>query len=207
MKKNILFFFFTIIIYTSFAQNNENYNAFSISPELYVGQTFQPNSWFPKLNTHYMFGLSLEKKSTIFIEKWHNTLNLSSTGFSMYFSNFGNNDVVGNAISILPFVAINLNEPATISAKFGLGTSYFTNKYHPINNELNTAVSTDFTWAFLMSVSYNIHLKNERLLKVGLGYFHHSNGHTQLPNSGLNTALASVSTNFELSKKLVNTVS
>ena len=39
---------------------------------------------------------------------------------------------------------------------------------------------------------------------MGAGYFHHSNGHTQLPNSGLNTALASFSTSFELNKKLIN---
>lgn len=207
MKKNIIFFFLIITVYSSFAQNDRNYNTLTISPEFFIGQTFQPNSWFPKLKTHYMFGVSLESKNSTFINKWSNTINLSTTGVGVFYSNIGNSEVVGNVISLLPFVTINLNKQETVSAKFGLGTSYFTKKYHPINNALNTAVSTNSTWAFLTSIYYNLQLKNERLLKIGVGYFHHSNGHTQLPNSGLNTALASISTSFELRKKSVNTTS
>ena len=207
MKKNILFFLLIITVYNSFAQNDQNYNTLKISPEFFIGQTFQPNSWFPKLKTHFMFGVSLENQNSNFINKWSNTINLSTTGVAAFYSNIGNNEVVGNAISLLPFVVINLNKQQTFSAKFGLGTSYFTKKYHPENNVLNTAVSTNFTWAFLTSIYYNLKLKNERLLKIGVGYFHHSNGHTQLPNSGLNTALASISTSFELRKKYVNTTS
>ncbi len=201
MKKLLIYFF---ISFSCFAQNNINYNILSIHPELFIGKTFQPNSWFPKLNTHYMLGLSLEKRSSVYIEKWQNTINLSATGISALYSSIGNQEVVGNAISILPFVAINLNKRETFLAKFGLGASYFTNKYHPVNNPLNTAVSTNITWAFLTSIYYNIHLNNNQSLKVGVGYFHHSNGHTQLPNSGLNTALVSISTSFELRKKFVN---
>ncbi|MEX1383936.1 acyloxyacyl hydrolase [Lutibacter sp.] len=204
MKKIILFFFFSCTVFISFAQKNENYNTLSITPEIFVGQTFQPNSWFPKLKTHYMFGVSLENKNGNFIKNWNSTINLSTTGVAAYYSSLGNNEVVGNAVSILPFVEINLNKQATFSAKFGLGASYFTKKYHPENNALNTAVSTNFTWAFLTSIYYNFQLKNERLLKIGVGYFHHSNGHTQLPNSGLNSALASISTSFELKKKYIN---
>lgn len=205
MKKNILFFFFSFTVLISFSQKSEKLNTLNLSPEFFVGQTFQPNSWFPKLKTHYMFGLSLEHKNANFLKKWNNTINLSATGISAYYSNIGNNEVVGNAISVLPFFEINLNKQETFSAKFGLGASYFTEKYHPVNNALNTAVSTDFTWAFLTSIYYNLQLKNKQLLKVGVGYFHHSNGHTQLPNSGLNTALASISKSFEFKKKFVTT--
>lgn len=205
MKKNIIFFFFSFTVFIGFTQNNQSYNTLNISPEFFIGQTFRPNSWFPKLKTHYMFGVSLENKNHKFINKWSNTINLSTTGIAAFYSSIGNNKVVGNAISVLPFIEINLNKQETFSTKFGLGASYFTKKYHPLNNALNTAVSTDFTWAFLTSIYYNLHLKNERLLKVGVGYFHHSNGHTQLPNSGLNTALASISTSFELKKKFVTT--
>lgn len=205
MKKNILFFFFSITVFNSFAQNTHKFNVLNISPEFYIGQTFKPNSWFPELKTQYGFGISLENKNANFINKWSTILNLSTTGVSVYYSSIGNKKVVGNSISILPYVALNLNKKETFSAKFGLGTSYFTKKYHPVNNALNTAVSTDFTWAFLGAIYYNIHLKNKRLLKFGVSYFHHSNGHTQLPNSGLNAALASIATSFELKRKYVNT--
>jgi hypothetical protein len=190
--------------FNSFSRNVENYNILNISPEFFVGQTFQPNSWFPKLKTHYMFGVSLENKKSNFIKKWSNTINLSSTGVGVYFSSIGNNEIVGNSISILPFVEINLNNKETFSTKFGLGASYFTKKYHLVNNPLNTAVSTKFTWAFQIFIYHTIHLNSNRSLKIGAGYFHQSNGHTQLPNSGLNTVLASVSTSFQLNKKLVN---
>jgi hypothetical protein len=201
MKKIFIFFFLSAYC---FAQNNDNYEGLNLSPELFFGQTFQPNSWFPKLKSHYMLGISFEKKNSIFKNKWSNTINLSSTGVGLYYSSLGNNEVVGNAISILPFVEINLNEKETFSGKFALGTSYFTTQYHPINNPLNTAVSSKFTWAFQTFIYYKFRLNNARSLKVGAGYFHHSNGHTQLPNSGLNTALASFSTSFELNKKLIN---
>jgi hypothetical protein len=207
MKKNIIFFFLSFTVFIGFTQNNQSYNTLSLSPEFFIGQTFQPNSWFPKLKTHYMFGVGLESKNYKFINKWSNTINLSTTGIAAFYSSIGNNKVVGNAISLLPFVEINLNKQETFSTKFGLGASYFTEKYHPENNALNTAVSTDFTWAFLTAIYYNFQLKNKRLLKIGVGYFHHSNGHTQLPNSGLNTALVSISTNFELKRKYVNIAS
>ena len=54
-----------------------------------------------------------------------------------------------------------------------------------------------------MFLYYDIIKKKKSNWRVGLGYFHHSNGHTKLPNQGLNSFLFSLSrqSNYNLKKK------
>jgi len=200
MKKILIL---SLIIGVCPIQKNWSQNTASISPELLLGKTFKPNSWFPEFNGHFTLGVGYEVDNEEIKNEWKSILNLASTGIAVYYSNFGNDEIVGDAISLIPFININLNKKETLAFKFGLGTSYFFKKYHPEDNPINTAVSTDFTWAFQAFLYYNAHLKNNKTIKVGTGYLHQSNGHVQLPNAGLNTVLLSLSTSFEVSKKYV----
>ena len=78
----------------------------------------------------------------------------------------------------------------------GLGSSYFTQEYngttYSYNNIIdnnNRAISTRFTWAFKAFLYYDVLNERKASLRLGAGFHHQSNGHTSLPNQGLNTFL------------------
>lgn len=74
-----------------------------------------------------------------------------------------------------------------------IGASYFTKKHDREDNFGNQAISTDFVWSFRSFIYYKLAKENPSSWQIGLGFFHHSNGHTLLPNQGLNSVLFSVS--------------
>ncbi|WP_298366601.1 acyloxyacyl hydrolase [uncultured Lutibacter sp.] len=172
----------------------------TIRPEILIGKTLPSNKIFPKTNPQFNIGLNFEKRQLSEDREWEKILNYPNTGISLYYSNFGNNEVLGNAVSLLPFILFNLNSKETLSVKFGLGASYFNKQYHSINNSTNSAISSKLTWALQAFIYYNISVSNFREFRIGAGYFHHSNGHTKLPNLGLNSVLFSVSTPINIVK-------
>ena len=172
----------------------------TIRPEILIGKTLPSNKIFPKTDPQFNIGLNFEKRQLSEDREWEKILNYPTTGISLYYSNFGNNEVLGNAVSLLPFILFNLNSKETLSVKFGLGASYFNKQYHSINNSTNSAISSKLTWALQAFIYYNISVSNFREFRIGAGYFHHSNGHTKLPNLGLNSVLFSVSTPINIVK-------
>jgi hypothetical protein len=97
----------------------------------------------------------------------------------------------------MPFIKFDISNNKRFSALLSVGTSYFTNKFNEEKNFGNKAVSTDFVWSFRSFFYYKLSRKKNPF-SVGLGFFHHSNGHTRLPNQGLNSVLVS------FSKPLIN---
>lgn len=94
-----------------------------------------------------------------------------------------------------------------------LGVSYFTKSYtgttfslnNPFENN-NNAISTKVTWSLKSFFYYDFLRSNNNNWRLGVGYFHHSNGHTKFPNQGLNSFLFSVSkqSNYDLSSTRKN---
>src|SRR5690606_25696871 len=115
------------------------------------------------------------------------------TGFSLALTDFGNLDSLGVAITAMPYIEFRAFGSNRWKMLTGIGASYFTEKHHPETNPNNKAVTTDITWAFELFLNYLI-LDAEKVdWRVGLGYSHHSNGHTRLLNQGYNSFLLSLS--------------
>nr|WP_262895924.1 acyloxyacyl hydrolase [Marivirga aurantiaca] len=113
-------------------------------------------------------------------------------GLNVSFHNLGNNSLFGNELNLLPVVGFPLKKGII---QLGLGVSYFTKTYR--DNPLNKAVGSHITWCFQSFYYRNFLLASGKSLRIGFGYLHGSNGHTQLPNFGLNSAALS----FGLYKK------
>ena len=65
-----------------------------------------------------------------------------------------------------------------------------------MTNKTNKAIGSNFTWAFQLFLYYKLNINDRLNLKFGGGYLHNSNGHTQLPNYGLNSAMISISSQY-----------
>lgn len=174
-------------------ENSWKQNSGMLMPELLFGQTFESNDGFPDTGLQYqaIFGFARDHSNNP--QEWAYRLKRPITGISLGVTNFGNLDSLGVAFTVLPFIEFKIFKSKRISALVGMGASYFTQEFDPITNPNNQAVTTDFTWAYRAHFYYNF-LSTDRMdWRFGIGYAHHSNGHTRLLNQGFNSALASVS--------------
>jgi len=100
----------------------------------------------------------------------------------------GNDSIYGQEVSLMP--VIELKSGKKWSFRLGLGVSYFSKTY--LDSERNLAVGSNINWGFQTNLYRYIPIKNNNQLKVGAAFLHGSNGHTQLPNYGINSAVISV---------------
>lgn len=168
-----------------------------------VGRTIPANFFFPETkeqqNINIFFGKTNYKSDVA----WARHLKYPKTGYLLSYTDFGNPKEVGRAISFMPFMDLIIfnNWTKGMSLQTGLGGSYFNVLYDKETNPTNLAISTNFSWSFRAFMHYRIVDKRDFNIKFGVGYIHNSNGHIRLPNSGLNSFLATVQSEFYIPKK------
>lgn len=169
---------------------HDSISSFTLFSELNLGHSFTDYNEFPRRNPQYNILLNFGWGNLN--KNWTDKLKRATTGFSIGYSNFGNNESLGSAYSFMPFIKFDFSKTKRFSALFSIGTSLFTKEFNEQTNFGNKAISTDFVWSFRSFFYYNLSEK-ENPFSIGLGFFHHSNGHTRLPNQGINSALVSLS--------------
>lgn len=166
--------------------------ALVITPEFLLGKTTESNDFFPdrKLQKQFMVGLARYHSKNP--GEWAYWLKGPTTGVSLGYTDFGNLDSLGVAITVMPYIEFGLFKQKRITALVAMGGSYFTEKYDPVTNPNNRAVTTDLTWAYRTYFYFNFLRGDQVDYKLGVGYSHHSNGHTKLDNQGYNSFLVSL---------------
>ena len=157
---------------------------------------------FPSSSVQQALTLSIGKQSAD-TTNWGRYYRFPETGVSIFASNLGNNKVFGNQFSFLPFIRFKvLNQTKPLYIKLALGVTYFTTHFDSINNIENLSNGSSFTWGFQAMLYKTIYQKENFNLKIVGGYSHHSNGHTQIPNFGLNSALFGISAQWKKDEKV-----
>ncbi len=174
-------------------ENNWKENSETLMPEFMIGQTFESNDGFPDTSLQKQLVFSIGRKHDYNPQEWAYRLKRPKTGLSFSITDFGNIDSLGLGFTLLPYIEFNLLKKQNLTALVGIGGSYFTEEYDAVTNPQNQAVTTDFTWAFKLNFYYNVYQSRNIDWRVGVGYAHHSNGHSRLLNQGFNSALMSVS--------------
>ncbi len=197
--KVIIFLILSLFYQINFAQNSDN---IFLNLDFSIGKTSPPNFNFPKINSQKSLMIGFGQTHFDKNLEWAKQLNYPETGITFSCTDFGNSLVLGQAISVTPFLDIKLFNQSTqkINLKTELGFSYFNKTFDVIDNPINKAISSNFTWAFRMSLYYKILEKENYNLKLGLGYFHNSNGHLRLPNNGLNVFTVNLASQIGLKK-------
>ena len=195
---HILLFGF-IINYYSFAQDevHNSTRSFFIEPEFMLGNVVKTKSIFPErdLRQAYFINVGFYNNSET---GWSRYYNYPFTGFSFFYSDLGNDSIFGKELNVSTFIAYNLSRHKfnAWQIRLGLGLSYFTKHYNAENNIINDAVGSSFTWGFQAFLYRNIVLTPQLHLKIGGGFLHGSNGHTKLPNYGINSAMGSIALKY-----------
>ncbi|MCA0133776.1 acyloxyacyl hydrolase [Winogradskyella alexanderae] len=166
---------------------------------MHLGKTLEANTDFPKTSLQKSVFLSYGVYNFKPNKEWAARLNYPKTGIALGYTDFGNSDKIGQAISLYPFIEFAILRKATpnLNLQIGIGASYTNTQFDAIENPFNRAITTDLNWSFRSFLYYDIYKKQKTDYRLGLGYLHHSNGHTRLPNQGLNSLAFSLSAKFD----------
>ncbi|MDH7444450.1 acyloxyacyl hydrolase [Aquimarina sp. 2201CG14-23] len=193
-------YYYLLILFVSISLNGQisdrsEENSFFIIPEVLLGKTMEANTFFPKTDVQKGFFLSLGNTNFYDDKEWKARLGYPRTGVSIGFTDFGNKEKVGYAYTIMPFVEFGLFKKNRHRFNFHIafGASYLNRQFDSETNPFNKGITTKVNWSYRSFLYYDIFKRNRLNWRLGLGYLHHSNGHTRLPNQGLNSFLLSVS--------------
>ncbi|WP_111685447.1 acyloxyacyl hydrolase [Winogradskyella tangerina] len=178
-----------------------------IIPELQIGKTIPANTDFPDTDFQKSAFLSVGTYNFSEDKEWAARLNYPRTGLTIGYTDFGNSDKVGHALTLLPFIEFDILKKhiPKLNLQVGVGTAYVNKQFDSITNPLNRAITTKFSWAFRSFLYYDVLNTENVTWRFGLGYLHQSNGHTRLPNQGLNSLAASISARFDRRKEQIET--
>ncbi len=198
MKKQLTTILLLISVLT-YAQTEVNWkkSAFTFTPEFLLGKTMESNDGFPSTNLQKQLLFNFGRDHLNNPQQWAQELKAPKTGLAIGVTDFGNLDSLGIAITAMPFIEFKAFRSERWKILTGMGASYFTKKYDAETNPKNQAVTTDITWAFRMYLYYQFLATKNIDWRLGLGYSHHSNGHTKLLNQGYNSFLLSLSADIK----------
>ncbi|HLG34607.1 MAG TPA: acyloxyacyl hydrolase [Bacteroidia bacterium] len=135
------------------------------------------------------FQLDYGKQTTGKI-RWHENYNYPKTGFSLVYLDFGNPDVLGTGICILPYIDLPLvrNDKFLFSLRLAEGLGYTTKKFEVDENHKNTAIGSKLNACIQIFFQTSYKISRSTDFKLSLGLTHFSNGSYSTPNIGINNA-------------------
>ncbi len=143
----VLFIIFPMLFYAQdFSQKSAK--PLQLTSEFMLGWMNKSNENFPEKKLKKQLSFSVGKYHEEKQQEWAQRLKGIKTGFSIGFSDFGNQENLGFGVSAMPFVEFPLFTNKKLKLHTSLGAAYHTRKYHPQRNPFNEAVSTSFTWAY-----------------------------------------------------------
>jgi len=121
-------------------------------------------------------------------KSWHSAFKYPLSGFGINYSQLGNDTVLGQAISLYPqwFIQIRKQKKLQINIKLGVGLAYFTKHYNRIDNPENEIIGSRITNFTTLGANISYRFMPQLSIFAGASLMHYSNGHTSIPNIGMN---------------------
>ncbi|MEZ4779252.1 MAG: acyloxyacyl hydrolase [Flavobacteriaceae bacterium] len=201
--KNLLTTLFLFATIAAISQESVSFKSSGkvITPEFMLGISAEANDFFPDRSLQKQLIVGFGKEHYNNPQEWAYWLNAPKTEITLGVTDFGNTKEIGYGFSVMPIIEFNIFKSKRLKVITGMGASYFPIKYDPVDNFYNQAITTDISWSFRAGFNYEF-LQNPKIdWRLGIGYYHHSNGHTKLPNQGLNSFLMSVSADIKYPEK------
>lgn len=197
-KKNIVLITLVLLcVNVGFGQ--EQYSNF-VTPEYTFGKTSITNTGFPDVGFHSALFLNFGSFQNTNPNEWAHRLNQPKTGISIGLARYGEDDVLGYSVSVMPNIEFGLGS-SNFGLHLGFGAAYFNKRFDLLDNLFNEKIATRINFSYRTMLFYNLSPKQKMNLRLGLGYYHQSNGHTRFPNQGLNSFVTSISAAFGYNKE------
>ncbi len=129
------------------------------------------------------------QKQTNGTKSWHHYWGFPRFEGVFGLMNFGNNEVLGTALSLAPGFRFTLKKwnKTGLYLHYATGIAYLSKKFNPINNPSNNAIGSNYNNMSRLKLGFERVLTRDLNLLLGFSFNHFSNGLTRSPNSGINT--------------------
>ena len=215
--KNIVFFLISILLINSTVVAQSAYSKFrlksfghkknrtniQIEARVYYGFTMSHHTELEPFNAHVpAFELSIIK-DTYGKKDWERVHNYPIIGLSFFYSSLAKNPAVGQSFAAYPFITFPVLRTVRnfFGLKLGIGLSYLTKTFDPIENYKNIAIGSHLNVAINLMAEYRLKLNKTTEFSAGLSLIHFSNGSMATPNYGLNMPMMSVGVSKRLAKE------
>lgn len=131
---------------------------------------------------------------------WHQYYNYPRGGAEIIYADLGNSAELGYALGFIPCLDIRTKgESGKWRFKIGFGVAYFNKPFDPVTNSKNYYIGSSVVNMTHFSFRRENKINDNLACVFGLSMIHSSNGHTTLPNVGLN--MFSIDAGILFSKK------
>lgn len=193
IQKVLIPLFFLLFTITVNAQDEPKARLL-LETEILAGKLVPHAPNFPDSPISSGISLNVLKWNPSVTEGWESFYNHPQYGLSLGAHWFGNNEVLGQQYSLVPYFILPTRRDwrKGVQLRVGLGMNYFTTWYDEEKNPTNDFVGSPLTWSFQMAAHKTWFPSDKLNVRAGIVLLHASNGHTTIPNFGLNSVLASV---------------
>ncbi|MCA1750570.1 MAG: acyloxyacyl hydrolase [Flavobacteriales bacterium] len=126
---------------------------------------------------------------------WHHHFNFPSWGVSASVYDLGS-PRLGTGGAALAFLDMPLDGRRRFGITAGIGAGYVSRPFDPETNFHNGAIGSRLNSALEMTAYGRITFSERWTAKAGIGVRHFSNGSMQVPNSGINLAVAKIAVQY-----------
>ena len=192
MKKTLLFIFifFALIVQAQKYNPNDHFHSkMNVSGSYYWGTIFKHSSKFGPDVTQKSHGFELSiSKVTKGDKEWQRKLNYPEIGGALFMARFGDNEIFGNAIAIIPYGKFWLKRSSVVDWYFrvGFGLGYISKPFDYVDNPTNNVIGSKINNCTQFSTGVDFKVNKELTLFTGLNFTHFSNASFQTPNLGIN---------------------
>ena len=178
-----------------FSAEAQKAKSWGIETSAYFGQILKhtPDILFDV--NHVSKGLSFNfKYQTYGKEKWSQYQRYPEMAVALVYFNFGDNDVLGQSIAIMPNVSVNIlrKKKGYIYFQLGTGLAYLNRPYNAVSNPKNNGIGSRWNNITMIQFVGGFRINDAWSTQLGMGLTHYSNGGTGLPNYGLNILMGSI---------------
>ncbi len=180
----VIFAFTALISYGCYGQDTTTSKVYSLS--VATGSILKNYPSFPERGLMALCTASMGWQ-TYGSSEWQHDFRYPVIGFSLTAGSTGNQAVLGNLFAVMPFLSWTKGVDWRKEFKVGLGFAYYTKHFDAISNTGNTLIGSHLTNITSVEFALSKRVSSSFALRMALGFSHFSNGHTRLPNLGINS--------------------
>lgn len=169
--------------------------------ELGAGQMLPIYPHFPETDHHRSLAFSwMMSKPSPWNDRWHNP----ETGVLISYHDFGNDSILGTGLGLQYQMKLKqrLEKHFYLTQFFRFGGIYSNKAYHYIENTANIVSGSHYSFLIFAGLGFEFKVSDHFGFSLGGGMWHSSNGHTALPNVGVNTPMALFSASYTYPKRM-----
>jgi hypothetical protein len=202
----LLFVCSVVKCYTQSASDSIK-SPFQLELNGHAGKLIKVHGEYPKNKTTTLIELNLSWK-LLNQNSWHYNYNYPSAGISFVHAQFGNQDILGQAVGIIPCMRFEKWRGNTRwSWRAGLGIAGFNKPYDAQENPKNLVIGSQFTNMSLLRIEFSKPLCKTLRYSLGISLMHCSDAHIAVPNVGANLVAFSAGISFCKYPDLIKTES